>query len=204
MNKRYLHHVWAKLRPVSYWYFLAACLAFGVVFILSYRQNNIRMIELRDKVFAADEANGDVGTALNNLRTYVYGHMNARLVNSDTAIKPPIQLKNTYERLVAQKKAEVEAKNTALTQEARVICQAKFPRTLNATGLQPCIDGYLLEKGATEQPVPKELYQFDFISPAWSPDVAGWSLVFTIVSGLMFIVRYGMERWLRHQLKAHS
>jgi hypothetical protein len=204
MDKRYLHHVWAKLRPLSHWYLLAACLSLGVVFILSYRQNNIRMIELRDKVFAADETNGDIETALRDLRSYVYGHMNARLVNSSTAIKPPIQLKYTYERLTAQEKARVDAKNAQIRTEAESICKAKFPTTHNATGIQPCIEGYMLEKGATEQPIPKELYQFDFISPAWSPDVAGWSLVLTVIFGILFIVRFGMERWLRHQLEDHA
>lgn len=204
MNKRNLHHVWARLRPVSYWYFLAAFLAFVVIFTLSYRQNNIRMIELRDRVFAADEANGDIEGALKDLRQYVYGHMNTRLVSGDTAIKPPIQLKHHYERLVAREKQRVEGQEAALAKEAEAICRQRFPNTLNATGLAPCIEGYIMEKSVTEREIPKELYQFDFVSPRWSPDLAGWSLVMTVIFGLLFVVRYSMEHWLRHLLHDHA
>lgn len=204
MNKRYLHHVWAKLRPVSYWYFLAAFLAFGIIFILSYRQNNIRMIELRDRVFAADEANGDIAGALNDLRQYVYGHMNARLVSGDTAIRPPIQLKHHYERLVNKENERLESQKAALTKEAEQVCRQKFPNTLNVTGLAPCIEGYVMEKATAKQEIPKELYQFDFVSPRWSPDLAGWSLVLAAIFGLLFIVRYSLERWLSHELRDHA
>jgi hypothetical protein len=204
MNKRSLHHVWAKLRPVSYWYFLAGFVAFSLLFVFNYRKNNVNMLALRDKVFVADEQNGDIEKALRNLREYVYSHMNTRLVSGPTAIRPPIQLKHEYERRVAAEQARVDAQNADLRKEAEATCKQKFPKTANATGIAPCIEGYMNEKGVIAQPVLKEFYQFDFVSPAWSPDVAGWSLVLAIIFGLLFIVRYGLERWLRHELHEHA
>lgn len=204
MNKRYLHHVWTRLRPVSHWYFLAAFLVFGTIFIMSYRQNNVGMIELREKVFIADEEKGDIEKALRDLRQYVYSHMNTSLVSSDIAIKPPIQLKHHYERLVAQEKERVDAANASLTEQANAICRQRFPSTNNVTGLAPCIQGYLSENGVKERDIPKELYQFDFVSPRWSPDVAGWSLVATVLFGFLFVLRFGLERWLRHEIHDHS
>ena len=117
MSKRYLHHVWAKLRPYSYWYFLAGFIVFGLLFVFNYRQNNINMIKLRDKVFVADEQNGDIEKSLRDLRSYVYGHMNTRLVSGPNAIKPPIQLKYQYERLVA--KAHEWAATMAASRDVR-------------------------------------------------------------------------------------
>lgn len=204
MSKRALHHLWVRIRPVSYWYFLAAFVFFGITFVLSYRQNNVRMIRLRDEVFRADEQNGDIEKALRELRRYVYAHMNTELASGPTAIRPPIQLKHHYERLATQEKTRVANVNAALTSEAEAVCRQRFPVTANATGLQPCIMGYLNERGIKEQPIPKELYQFDFVSPRWSPDLAGWSLVLTVLFGLLFVTRFSMELWLRRQLHEHA
>lgn len=204
MNKRYLHHIWKKLRVISYWYFLAGFILFSALFIYNYRQNNLNMIRLRDKVFVADEENQNVEGALRELREYVYSHMNARLVSTSTAIWPPIQLKYQYERDVAKEKAQTAATNAKITQEATAYCEAKFPVTLNVTGRQPCIEGYLADHGVKEKVLPKENYQFDFVSPAWSPDAAGWSLVLAALFGVVFIVRYVLERWLRHEFSEHA
>jgi len=204
MDKRSLRKLWVRLGLVSYWYFLAAFVVSGIIFILAYRQNNVHMIQLRQDVFTADEQNKDVEKALRELREYVYTHMNTNLASGSNAIKPPIQLKFEYERLVAKEKARVDAANATLRNQAQAICQQQFPVTANATGIQPCIEGYMNEHGVKAQPIPKELYQFDFISPHWSPDLAGWMLVLTIVFGVLFVTRYSLELWLRHQLREHA
>src|SRR3990167_5612679 len=54
MNKRKLHHIWTKIRPISPWYFLAIALVSGVVFIFAYRHNNVVALDLRDKVLQVD------------------------------------------------------------------------------------------------------------------------------------------------------
>lgn len=204
MNKRQLHHLWTRIRGVSYWYFLAGFIVFGFIFVLAYRQNNLGMIARRDAVFKADEENKDLEKALQELRVYVYSHMNTDLTAGDTAIRPPIQLKFQYERLVEAEKKRAADANATMRQEAERVCAERFPVTLNVTGRQPCIEGYMSERGAKERPVPKELYQFDFISPRWSPDLAGWSLVLALLFGLAFVIRFGLDLWLRKQLHDHA
>ena len=71
MNKRYLHHLWTRLRRTSYRYFLIACIIFGVLAVFALRQNNLNAIELRDQVLATDKQDGDTETALKNLRLYI-------------------------------------------------------------------------------------------------------------------------------------
>jgi len=204
MNKKKLHHAYTKMRGLNYWYFLAGFIVFGSIFVYQYRQNNFRMIELRDAVFKADETNTNLEESLRELRSYVYGHMNTNLASSSTAIKPPIQLKFQYERLVAAEQARVDQIAASVRQEAQAVCEQRFPVTANVTGREPCIQGLLEEKGAKVRPIPKELYQFDFLSPRWSPDLAGLSLILTVFFGILFVTRFSLELWLRRQLSEHS
>jgi hypothetical protein len=84
------------------------------------------MIQLREKVYEADKSNGDVNTALNNLRRYVYGHMNTNLSSGGNAIKPPIQLKYSYERLQATEQKRVDNANSNVYTQAQLYCQQQM------------------------------------------------------------------------------
>jgi preprotein translocase subunit SecF len=169
-----------------------------LVFMGAYRQNNIRMIELREAVFIADKENGDVDSALRDLRQHVYGHMNTDLTGgSEIAIRPPIQLKYRYEQLVAQEKSRVEAKNESVYAEAERTCEARYPAGRLADGRVQCVQDYVSINGVVEQSIPKELYQFDFVSPRWSPDLAGWSFILMIISLALIIFRLGRKLLVR-------
>ena len=68
MNKRKIHSIWKSLKSVSYWYFLIAFILFGLIAVLSLRQNNLNAIKLRDVLIKTDEQNGDTEKALKDLR----------------------------------------------------------------------------------------------------------------------------------------
>lgn len=91
MYKRHLHHLWRRFRVLKPWYFLVIAAISAIVCVFAMRSNNQHMVVLRDAVYAADEQNGDVATALNNLRNYVYQHMNTNLSTGNTGVYPPIQ-----------------------------------------------------------------------------------------------------------------
>jgi len=196
MNKRQAHHYWRKIRLLKAWYFFAAALVFGVIAVVSLRNNYEHMVTLRSAVYAADKNNGDVTTALNNLRSYVYAHMNTNLATSD-GVYPPIQLKYTYDRLVQAENAEVSQTNSQLYTAAENSCQQQIPTGFSGRYRISCVTQYINDHGAKVQPIPDALYKFDFVSPTWSPDLAGWSIVLTILllllGGLTFILR----RWLK-------
>ena len=202
MNKRQLHHVWTRLRPVSYWYFIVLFLTFGFISLLALRQNNLKAIELRDKVLQVDEANGDVEAALRELRGYVYSHMNAGLSGGEGSIKQPVQLKYRYERLVRAEKQRVSAINEKVYTDAQVHCERLIPTGTIASRV-PCVQDYVSKNTVNEKPIPDSLYKFDFAAPAWSPDLAGWSLVLTAVFGLLAIFRFLLEKYLKHTLHQH-
>lgn len=208
MNKHRLHNLWTHLRKVSYGYFLVACLICAVIAVFSLRQNNLTAIQLRDEVLKVDEQNGDTEAALKKLRQYVYGHMNTDLATSGS-VYPPIQLKYRYDRLVAAEKARVDQANAKsnVYNDAQKYCEANFPQSFLGAGRLPCIQNYLDSHAAPplvkEQTIPDSLYKYNFASPVWSPDLAGWSLVLFGFFLLLFLIRYFLERWLHHEFKKH-
>ena len=201
MDKKFFKHFWKGLRRVNPWIFLIVAVVSGVICAVSLRNNNLTAIKLRDNVSKVDQQNGDVEGALRKLRQFVYDHMNTDLSSGPNAIKPPIQLKSTYDRLEQAEKDRVSAINSQIYTDAQTTCQQQFPVGLSGGGRVPCIKAYVTSHGATEQPIPASLYEFDFVSPFWSPDLAGWTLVIAVLAFALFIIRFGLERWVKAELR---
>lgn len=201
-----MHHIWKTVRLLRYQYLLAGCIVFAVVTGFSLRQNNLTAIKLRDEVLKTDEQNGDTEVALKKLRQYVYGHMNTNLA-SNNSVYPPIQLKYRYERLVAAEKARVEQPKNDIYNDAQQFCEKTSPQSFIGAGRLPCIQSYIdshpTPPAQQAKTVPDGLYKYNFESPRWSPDLAGWSLVLSGLFGIVFVIRYCVERWMRHEFKSH-
>jgi len=158
------------------------------------------MVKLRDDVYQADKDNGDVETALNKLRTYVYGHMNTNL-SAGNNIKPPIQLQYTYERL--QEQAQAQISESDLYIQAKNYCEQQIPASVSISGRGriDCVQNYVLSHGGKKAPaIPVGLYEFDFVSPSWSPDLAGWSLVATIFFAIAAAATFLLSKFTRINL----
>jgi len=193
---KYVLRTIGRMRHVSYKFFLVVFVISSLTAIFSLRGNNEHMITLRDKVYVADKNNGDVNAALNNLRAYVYAHMNTNLSSGNNTIKPPIQLKYTYERLEAQ--AEAGANNSGLYTEAENYCQGQIPASVSISGRGrvTCIADYVTSHGGKQAAaIPAALYEFDFISPSWSSDLAGWSLVIAGLGAVGFLASLATQRF---------
>lgn len=202
MHKRKLHHTLRLIKKIPVTVLIAAFIFSGVFSLVSLRQNNVKAIELRDAVTAADMSGGDVDAALFDLRTHVYSHMNSSLA-TDGGVYPPVQLKYRYERLVTAEKDRVSAQNAQLYTQAQADCEARIPsgRTI---GRVECIQSFITSRGgAVEQPIPDALYKFDFAAPAWSPDRAGWSIVVTFVLFVLLVTRILSAAIIKHELKRH-
>lgn len=154
------------------------------------------MVRLREELYAVDRAGGDVDKALNDLRTYVYGHMNTNL-SSGNGIKPPIQLAYTYQRLEEQQQKQLQAQNSTLYTDAENYCQRTQPEGFFGRTRIPCVTEYINSRGLKIDPIPEGLYKFDFVSPTWSPDLAGWSLIVTILSGLALAASFLISKLAR-------
>lgn len=200
MNKRRLHHVWTKLRNVKPWYFLVLTLISGVICVFALRANNEHMIKLRDDVYQADQNGGDVTGALQKLQAYVTRHMNTNLAAGPNAVYPPIQLKYTYDRLVQAQSAKLGQGNTNLYTDAEHYCEQQNPNGFSGRYRIDCVTQYVQSHGGSVAPlsVPDSLYKFSFVSPPWSPDLAGWSLLATILFVLLTVASYAIRFWLKH------
>lgn len=144
--------------------------------------------ERYDKLIAVDQAGGDVETALNELRTYIYSHMNTQ-IGSELGVRPPIQLKGTYDRLVAESKQNLKT-NDELYAEAQAECERTQPAGFSGRNRLDCIEAYVDANGSAtvEKNINEDLYKFDFVPPRWSPDLAGFSILFAAIFGTVFLV----------------
>jgi hypothetical protein len=200
MNKRHLHHVWRTFRKIRPVYFLVIAAVSGIICAFALRDNNQHMIGLRDTVYQADKSGTGLDVALNNLRTYVYAHMNTNLSGGPDAVYPPLQLKFTYDRLVTAESARVAAVNTQVYTDAQHYCEQLYPGSFSGGPRVPCITAYVSNHGAKSNPIPDSLYKFNFASPSWSPDLAGWSMVIAIVSALVTAILFVAQRWFKQNV----
>ena len=184
----------AELKPV---YFLVTAIIIGMICIVALRHNNQQMAQLKSAVYTADKNNGNVQLALDNLQAYVTAHMNTNLSTGTGSVYPPIQLEYSYLRLVkAQDQATLNT-NSGLYTAAQIYCQKLDPVDFSGHNRVPCIEQYVTSHGASVPQIPAALYEFDFISPSWSPDLAGWSLLVTVflltITGLLYVLEFGRK-----------
>ncbi len=156
---------------------------FGTLSVVGLVQNGRGAVERYDRLISTDKAGGDVSTALNELRTYIYSHMNAEIGNPN-GIYPPIQLSGTYERLVEAEEQRVKTSNDELYSEAQGHCEENGPQGFSGGNRLSCINAYVDENGAKVQQIDDSLYKFDFVAPRWSPDLSGISIVLAMLSVL--------------------
>lgn len=201
MDKRKLHHLWTKIRRIKPVYFLALAILSGVIAVFALRANNQQMLQLREAVYTADKNNTDVERPLKALQAYVTSHMNTDLSSGQTTVYPPVQLKYTYERLVQANKDKFAAANTQLYSDAQRICEQQNPTDFSGRNRIPCIEQYVTTNSAQKAPIVHEsLYKFAFVSPRWSPDLAGWSIVVSVLSSFLFVVSFIVNRWFRQNI----
>lgn len=181
--------------------FLGLFILCSLISVMALRGNNQTMVELRDAVYEADKNSGDVSLAVNNLRRHVYAHMNTNLSSGGNAIKPPLQLKYTYERLQQAEKQRVDTVNEKIYTEAQGHCERQNPASFSGGGRVPCIEEYVSRNGAQPNKIPAGLYQFDFISPSWSPDLAGWSLILSGIFVTGFVSSFALEKLVKQKLR---
>jgi len=194
-DKRQLYQLWKRVRAVSPWYFLAAAALTGTVCVFSLRANNLQMAKLRDAVYAADKNGSGVTEALQTLQVYVSAHMNTDLSAGPNSPYPPIQLQYTYDRAVQAAGDAASAENSRIYNDAQHYCEQTIPNGFSGSYRISCVQTYIDQHGVKLPTIPDGMYKFDFLSPTWSPDLAGWSLLATVLSLAVTALSFGL-RWL--------
>jgi hypothetical protein len=202
MNKRRLHHYWAKIGEVKTWQLLVLAVLFAALTVFALRQNSLNLEPKINAVLLADETGEGIEQSINELGDYVTHHMNADLPR-------PIQLQYSYERAVEQA-YQIELDNLrsgSLLEEAKAVC-AQLGVVVSA-GPQ-CIQDYLDEnwtpdKGALSPELPDPaLFTYNFASPSWSPDLAGFSMAITILLLVAAVSRLIAGQIVKAVLKSHQ
>lgn len=182
-KKNFLHH-YRKLR-LKNWQLLVLLLVLLSSSIYFLRQNNLRMVSLRNAVVVADEQGGDVAGSLGALNKYVFHHMNTQIVR-------PVELVNTYNK---QAQAVIEAANKTsgrdIYAEATRACER---RGIPLTSIAQCAAEYAANNNPGVGPAKinlpdKNRFIYTFATPKWTPDKAGFSLILTGVVAAWLAIR---------------
>lgn len=173
------------------------------------RLNNVGMDQRREGVYSADEAGDEdiIHQRLLSLREYSSSHMNA---NTGAFV-----LKNQYDRdsqralADAQNKSEEsESPNGNIYKKAAEVCDPQFSGYSQA--YMQCFMNELNkypESGAVSDSVvlpTAELYQYDFASPIWTPDIAGWTVLLAIIISVVIITKITLTVVLSMFLKRRA
>lgn len=192
-----------RLSRVKTWQLVIVLILMGFVSLTLLRLNNIGMIQQRDTVLNADKAGDESATlnALINLQHYVAGHMNA-----DTG---PFFLEGLYKqdfKDAYEKASGYQDPNGNVNVRADKVCAPQF--TQYSQAYTDCFSAQLKKYPAAPNPaeditIPNsQLYQHDFVSPRWSLDFAGLSVLICVCIAVIIVARmitlgvlYIMLKW---------
>ena len=179
MNKRSIKLWLHRLQAVKTWQLIVILLLVTLVAATFLRSNSLGMAERRSAVLKADES-GDkqaIRTKLVELQRYISSHMN-------TSLNGGLYLSHSYER---DRAAALEAANgasnpnSAVYQQASIECRARWQggvASFRNDYVQCVIDKVSSLSSATDTSAGLKLpratsYRYDFVSPLWTPDLAG-------------------------------
>jgi hypothetical protein len=194
-----------QLQRVKTWQLVVLLIIASFMAATFLRLNNIGMIERRSAVLAADDAGTGDATInrLYDLQRYVSAHMN-------TDMGKGLYLEASYKRDIqkADDAAAADLNNNGnIYKKAQDICAPKFTRystaylqcTLGELGKYPAAGDLI---SSVNYPKP-DSYLHVFVSPLWSPDFAGWSVLLCVALILMIVARLVSLLILRIILHRH-
>lgn len=209
MDKGKIHHWLRILRHIKVWQLIIVLLIAGIASAELLRQNNLGMIERRNTVKVADEQGDDAKTqaALVELQRFVSSHMNTNMGDRGIYLEKTYQ--RAYERAVQDSLKDDSASRNLYDQADRE-CHAVFNRTSSFPAYTQCVAEKLAGQAGNDPlqnaKVPSvDLYRYNFVSPAWSPDLAGLTVALTVLIALLIagrIILYWVLYFLlkqRHQ-----
>jgi hypothetical protein len=183
VDRKKIHSDIKKLQRVKTWHLVVLLILSSFLAATFLRLNNIGMIERRNAVISADEVGNKEITKdrLYDLQRYVSSHMNTNLGKG-------VYLESSYKRdtQAAYEAVESDSNVYRLVQE---YCMPRFSNWSQA--YVQCVANRLSEYPETELPkLPNtSAYLHSFVSPLWSPDFAGWSLLICAILLVAIIFR---------------
>lgn len=192
INKKQVRRNIKQLQRIKTWQLVVLLILSVFVSATFLRLNNIGMIERRKAVLSADETgnNDTTKNRLFDLQRYVSAHMN-------TSMGKGLYLESSYKRTVktAYDQASKDTNpNGNVYKKAQDVCAPKFSNWSYA--YIQCTTTELAKYPSSEELISSvklpqaDSFLYSYQSPAWSPDFAGWSIVFCVVILIMIITRF--------------
>ena len=187
-DKREVRRSIKQLQQVKTWRLVVLLILMLFLTATFLRLNNTGMVARRHAVAAADKAGNvdDIAARIYDLQRYSAAHMNA----NTGVFYLQEQYNRDVERQAKQASSSGSVKALEIRRAADEVCKPQF------NGWSPAyVRCYVdeLNKHPADEIASAELqlpsaaqYRYSFVSPVWSPDFAGWSIV--ICFGLVFII----------------
>jgi len=202
VDKKQVRQNLGRLQRVKTWQLIILLILASFVSATFLRLNNIGMVDRREAVYTADNAGDDkiIQSRLYDLQRYVSAHMN-------TDMDKGVFLIATYNREKQKLIADASTGPSGnIYKKAQDVCAPRFTSwspayvqcTVNELAKYPAGDD--LNKSVYLSPGP---YLYNYASPLWSPDFAGWSLVICVVILIMIIARFIGVLILKILLRQH-
>jgi hypothetical protein len=167
-----------RLRYVKTWQLVIILILMGFISATFLRLNDIGMIDRRNAVLSADQVGDKTITQnrLYDLQRYVSAHMN-------TDMGKGIYLEASYKRDVQAAYTRASGGSSGnIYKKAQETCAPRY------SSWSPAYVQCTVTAGALVLPK-AGVYLHAYVSPIWSPDFAGWSLVVCCVILLIIIAR---------------
>lgn len=183
VDKKKIWRDLSKLRKIKTWQLLVLLIFALFISATLLRLNNIGMIQRREAVLAADKVGDDSITAdrLYDLQRYVSAHMNTNLGQG-------VYLENSYNRDL--KEAYSSLSSTNIYAKVQNVCEPQFSAW--STAYVQCVVSELAKypSGDNANLPDAEAYVYNYVSPVWSLDFAGLSVLITVVILIMILARF--------------
>lgn len=204
-DKRRVQRSIKQLQRIKTWQLIILLILACFVAATFLRLNNIGMVERRAAVLSSDDA-GDKAATVNrlyDLQRYVSAHMNTGL---GTGVYLESSFKRDYQAAL-DAAANDSNPNGNIYKKAQEVCAPKF--TKYSYAYLQCTTGELAKYPAAKDPTSSvnepllNSYRQAYVSPLWSPDFAGWSVLVCLALAIMIIVRLAALLALRAVLHRH-
>ena len=177
--------LWGIIGHMKLRYILTGAVAALVFGIFAVGQNSGTAQDLATKLLSADNANQSVTAPQKALADYVHSHMGA---------STQVFLGASYQRALAAANA-TPTTSGQVYHDAQAACYSRTSAVNQANCVQSYVNSHTTPGSTTLQPtqVSKTPYTFNYLSPHWTPDLAG----ILLLVGVAGLVIFGILALLR-------
>lgn len=202
MNSKTIHHYLGEVRDLKTWQLVVIAIILSAVTVGLLRNNSITAVQMFREVKQADEQNEDVYKELRELQRYVSNHMNTHMER----ITLEGEYARDYQAALEEFAGSGGVNQNANYQAAQDAC-ASLQDAAGYVAYVRCVEDRLAQAAPGENPeleadLPQpERYQYSFVSPAWSADAAGLTLLLTGAIWCFIILKIVLELILKALLR---